>query len=307
LDLEPADHVDWVIATHAHDDHIAGFAEVVEACANARVVLPEASSAEEFFALTRIDSKLEFYDTRWRIYREFERALSEIEMTGRLQGSLHFGSAGKTFPIGGGAPGEPSLEFIAPSDYAVLLARRAIGHLLKAALKPGAPEQVARRDPNTFSAALILRCLGASILLTGDVRNGHPGWGWTHVIASFGAAGDIDVMKVAHHGDPNAHEPIIWHDWLRDDATALVAPYRPAGRPRPEDIERMCSAGRAVWTTCRSGSIAPSKDVRKTTAKLRGVAVHPKEVGGRVGQVRYRRRAGAEPTLESFGPSIRLC
>src|SRR5215471_12068784 len=54
IGLDPASSLRWVVATHAHDDHIDGIAEIVAQCPDARVALPSASSCEEFFALTKL-------------------------------------------------------------------------------------------------------------------------------------------------------------------------------------------------------------------------------------------------------------
>ena len=41
MGLDVAECVDWVVATHAHDDHISGFGRVVIECSNAQVILPQ--------------------------------------------------------------------------------------------------------------------------------------------------------------------------------------------------------------------------------------------------------------------------
>ncbi|MEJ7744202.1 MAG: MBL fold metallo-hydrolase [Nocardioidaceae bacterium] len=47
-----------VVATHAHDDHIAGIADIVERCETAGFVVPDATSREEFRTLLEADSEM---------------------------------------------------------------------------------------------------------------------------------------------------------------------------------------------------------------------------------------------------------
>lgn len=309
LGLDPATCVDWVVATHAHDDHIDGLGDVVSACEQARVALPAASSVEEFFAIERFDARLDFYNTRWRIYSEFERVLTELETSHRDLTYLYFVSAGKVLPFESVASDYvgPSLTFVAPSDYAVLQSKRVFGRLLQRAVDQTNAGRIASRDPNSFSSAVLVRCLEHVVLLGGDVKNGSTSWGWTHVVNSFPVVRQVDIFKVAHHGDPKSHHPTIWDDWLHEDSVAIVSPYRPAGRPRDGDIERMRQTGRQVWVTARPGSIPDSRDVRLAAAKLRRVARDVEEVSGMVGQVRYRRSARNGTTVQPFGPARQVC
>src|ERR1035437_5318170 len=56
VDLRSVTHV---VATHAHDDHIDGLAELLEASTEARIVCSGALTGKEFIALTEIDKELE--------------------------------------------------------------------------------------------------------------------------------------------------------------------------------------------------------------------------------------------------------
>jgi beta-lactamase superfamily II metal-dependent hydrolase len=309
LGLNPAECVDWVVATHAHNDHVKGLGEIVRVCGSASVVLPDASSLAEFFAITRIDQRLDYYDTNARVYSEFEQVISELELSGRAGSSLFYAIAGRRLPLGtamGAGAGGLEMIFLAPSDHAVTMAKRAFGRLLLQSTRPDAGERRTQRDPNTFSSALLLRCLDFALLLGGDVKNGSASWGWKHIAINFAVDREIDVFKVAHHGDPKAHHPPIWAEWLSDGATAIVTPYRPSGRPRDADVARIVTLGVPLWTTARSGAIAASSTVRRTDAKLRGTATGVAEAGGITGQVRYRRKGGGSPEVDVFGPAARL-
>lgn len=304
LDLEPAHCVDWVVATHGHDDHVAGFAETVIACANADVVFPDAACEEEFLAVAEIDQDLEFYSTRWQVYGEFDAALREMEGPAR-RAHLHFAGEGKHLPLGV-APGAPlELEFLAPSSYATLRSRKTFGRLLKLAVSGEGNKRLSCRDPNTFSLALMVRCLGKSVLLGGDVKNGSTAWGWRRVVMFLNQQSPANVFKVAHHGDPKAHDNTLWSQFLTQDCVCIVAPYRPSGRPKPSDIALMKTTHSDIYTTATASAIAPSKTVTDVKAKVRFLS-NVGEAGGVVGQVRLRQASGAAPVVQTIGVARRL-
>lgn len=306
LGVELRTDVDWVVATHAHDDHIDGLADIVETCASANVVLPQATDVDEFFALIKLDSRLEYYDTRWRIYREYERIFSILEQSRRHTSSLFFADLGTSLPITSPYSPRPSVElfFVAPSNLAVLRSKRVLGRVLHAAVGSG-KARLTKRDPNGFSSALIIRCPDCSVLIGGDVKNGGPGWGWRHATATLGIMAEIDAFKVAHHGDPKAHHNQVWTQWLKPDANAIVTPYRPSHRPRPADLARMLATGRDVWGTSDGGPIAKSKATRRVSAELRRVTTRVEEVSGYMGQVRYRRTAAGAIAIDLDGPAYK--
>ena len=304
LGLDPAECVDWIVATHAHDDHVSGFAQVVAECANAEVVLPAASDVVEFLAIEEIDKKLSFYDTRWTVYREYERVFAELKKPGR---SVHYASAGTVLPLGVGNHAEPilKLSFLAPSGYAIGLSKRAFAHLLRAAIQsPGG--RVSARDPNTFSIALLVTIGDFSVLLGGDVRRGTTQWGWRHIVANFPVDRPVTAHKIPHHGSKNAYEPQIWDQWLGADCVNMLAPYRPSRLPRDDVVALMASHRLPIWATAQSGELSASAAVKTARTMTRDVATRIEEDGGLMGQIRLRQRPGQSPKVSTLGPAFRL-
>jgi hypothetical protein len=293
--------VDWVIATHAHDDHIAGFAKVVRECSRAEVVLPNAADTMQFLALDDIDYDLSFYDTRWSVYEEYRKVFKELNTRTRR---VHYAGAGTVLPLGANVP-DLQLKFVAPSGHAVTQANRIFGRLLRAAVTSPAG-RVASRDPNVFSLGLIVSKGDFEVLLGGDVRTGTQQWGWKFAHVSYSQSRTVSVHKIPHHGSKNAYFADIWNDWLTEDCVNLVAPYRSSRLPREEMLTKMKQHGLPIWATARGADPSASPSARQARAQARDVAPRVIDQDDRMGQVRYRKRPGLPNTLEKFGPAVRV-
>lgn len=304
LGVDVANDVDWILASHAHDDHIDGLAEVARTCTNATVVMTAAATAEEIFSLAHLDKRLSYYGTRWRIYSEFHELWELLRASDRYL----LAAEGIVIPFGsnlGPVPPNLKMTFVAPSAYAQVQARKVWGQLLERA----SGDQVTRlapRDPNTFSAAVLIETLGFGVLLTGDVKNGAARWGWNRAVQHFDFEDRVDVHKVAHHGDPRAHHAVVWDEWMNDEAVALVAPYRSSRRPRPDDVARILSHGHPAWTSADAGPIAQPRSVRRVAASMHAIARNVEDAAGLAGRVTYRRVAGEEGRVEVVAPASQL-
>jgi beta-lactamase superfamily II metal-dependent hydrolase len=301
LNQDPADCVDWAIATHAHDDHIAGFAKVVRECSRAEVVLPTAAEAMQFLALDEIDYDLSFYDTRWSVYEEYRQVFKELERRSRF---VHYAGAGTVLPLGANPP-NLQLKFVAPSGHAVTQANRIFGRLLRAAIN-SPTRRVASRDPNVFSLGLIVSKGDFEVLLGGDVRKGTQKWGWKFAHVRYSQPRTVSVHKIPHHGSKNAYVEDIWRDWLTEGCVNLVAPFRSSRLPREEMLTKMKRHGLPIWATARGETPSASHTARQASAQARDVAPRVIDQDDRMGQLRYRKRPGQPYTLEKFGPAVRV-
>jgi metal-dependent hydrolase (beta-lactamase superfamily II) len=76
IGANPADCVKLIVASHAHDDHIAGLSQIVEQCESAAFVCSAALTKKQFFALLEFDQAIQAM-TRHSAYAEF-RKINEI-------------------------------------------------------------------------------------------------------------------------------------------------------------------------------------------------------------------------------------
>lgn len=306
IGVEVGRDVSWLVATHAHDDHVKGLARLVKECRAAKIVVPEASSFEEFLGLSKLDGRLAFYSTRYTVYSEYRTMMNHLRGNQELTRIVR-AQAGKELPLGASMRGDRvRIMCLAPSDAAVTMSRRALARLWTVASRSPGGQRVASRDPNTFCAAVVLHIGDIALLLGGDVLVGSANWGWRHIVGSFPYVRSIDGHKVPHHGSDSAYYATVWNDWLMETCISIVTPFRSSGIPDDEDIKNMKKHGVELWQTARSGAIKRPRDVIEAEGKLRSVTSGTVELaGGLMGQVRVRWRNG-RVRVEKFGPAFQV-
>jgi hypothetical protein len=309
------DAVRLVVATHAHNDHIAGMASVVASCINAEFVVSAAATKEEFFALMQFDKSISNF-VRPSAYSEYRKI--QAILGGRACARGGKGVPAYTYAVAdrplykrGAASGSAPacITALSPSDEAITRART---HL--AGLFPSADEIQKRLrppDPNTFSVALWVEVGEVALLLGSDLLRG-PGQscGWSAVLgSSLRPSGRAELFKVPHHGAPNAHHERVWSELLIENPVALIAPYRAGANPRPsaEDADRICHLTDRAYISARPDLPSRSAKVRRAASNLAGIAQNVSELEGTPGQVRARRRI-SEPDwgIDLVWPAVSL-
>jgi hypothetical protein len=310
-----AEHaVKLVVASHAHDDHIAGLADIVEKCASADFVCSMALTRPEFFALLETDEMMSDV-MRQSSYKEF-RAINDI-LTARANGRTSWPAytwavANRPIYLRQSVAGISSVRVTAlsPSDEAVT---RALMYF--AGLKPVAgsePRRVATADPNTLTAALWVEIGDSRVLLGGDLLVGPgQGCGWNAIMNSaFRPQEQADIFKVPHHGAPNAHHSGVWTDMVVGTPIAILTPFRRLKHPRPTqaDRDRICGLTYRAYITAQPKRPSQPAAVRRTAAQLSRTARDVWEPEGSAGHVRARLTPGSEDwTVDLADPATPLC
>lgn len=310
IGVDVSTQVKVVLATHAHDDHIAGIADVYEAAGASTLVLSSAATSEEFFAAVEADAEIEA-QLRKSVRAEYRRLLDIAEeraarakgwrpMKRAVEGlDLWSRSAENDVPAAWA-------RSLSPSHHAVSRAQLA---LATGTARAGTRRRLAGTDPNEFAVALWIQVGDDAVLLGGDLLAGPAACGWQAVVATFSPPAPAMYFKVPHHGAPNAHFDDVWAQLVRDGPTATMAPYRAGVTPRPsqEDVTRLKALTPHLYVTADPRRPAPNNRVRKTSATLAQVASNVRDPWGVPGQVRTRGMPGeAEWATEYFRPALRL-
>ncbi|MEX2621692.1 MAG: MBL fold metallo-hydrolase [Egibacteraceae bacterium] len=250
IGAEPATDVRLVVATHWHDDHVAGLSAVVETCSTADFVCSTALGSDEFLALVDLDARSG--DQR-RAVRELGVVFALLEDRGVIP---RWASADRPLWRGTGAPDDGTLDAevvaLAPSDATFTRSLHAFQRLLREQGAPVRP-RVRAVSPNLSSVVVWVRVGTDMAIFGGDLEaRADRSIGWGAVVDSTTRpTGRATLYKVAHHGSPNADAAEIWDKLLAAAPTATLAPFTHGRvvRPDAEDVQRICGRAGALHLT----------------------------------------------------------
>jgi competence protein ComEC len=115
-------------------------------------------------------------------------------------------------------------------------------------LSPDAAWTAAMMDPNEESVVLLVEYGGTRLVFTGDA-------GVPVERRLAGRVGDVDVLKVGHHGSRSATSD-AWLDELKPERAVIsLGAKNRYGHPAPEVLERLAARGIVVLRTDRRGTI----------------------------------------------------
>jgi beta-lactamase superfamily II metal-dependent hydrolase len=302
IGVDASSQVRLVVGTHAHDDHFAGLAQVLERCESAYFVCQGALVKEQFMALVEMDKRL-YPEVRKRALAEYGRVWDIVQQRSAARGGmlpLKFASQERSLLV---TDTGAKVMALSPSDQAHARSLQALADAFTAARSS---RKIGYIDPNELAIALWIEVAGRTVLLGADLLKGPAGCGWGAVLDFFYPAKKATVYKVAHHGSVNAHHDGIWEQLLVENPVALLAPYRP-GKPVPsrDDRQRICGLTTKAYITAKPDLPAQSKEIRREMAALGPLAKNVREPWGAPGQIRARSGPGQEAWDISLIPPAR--
>ncbi len=299
--------VRWLVATHWHDDHIRGFAKLVEECSNARVLHSAALENDEFTMLAALDSDSltegstgvkEMWKT-WNHLKRMQRGAPELASSDvRIyQRPLDLSPNCEIWSL---SPSNTSVSD-ALIDFSTQIAEA--GQPKRAIPKP-------KRNPS--SVVIWVRVGDVIALLGGDLeRSSDVTKGWQAIVNSSGRPSDkAHMVKIPHHGSRDAHDQSMWNDLLVPQPLVGITPFKQgnADLPRDSDRARIVGLTSQAWLTRNNASARPrrrsravSKTIEEATREFERLSVEP-------GRVTFRCNA-TQPedwTVDAPSPAIRL-
>lgn len=307
LEVDVAVAVKLIVATHWHDDHVRGMAELVTACQSAIFVCSNAIRPDEFIGTFAylpepptpgVSSGVQEMKRTFGVVTD-RRGSAKWALQDRV---LYERSPTQALPIG------CRIRALSPSDEAVTRSYRTIGGLLRAADRDSDGGRKFRRvgRPERNEGAVVVSVdievapMGerTCMVLGADLQE-DPHHGWTAVVAAWHERGRCaEVFKVPHHGSENGHSEDVWTSMLTEEPEVVVCPHV-NGRtrlPTDPDIDRLCNLSRNVHITAKGWR----EPIRRSGKVF--------ELPGPFGQVALRRRllpdsAWAPGYSEAAGPA----
>lgn len=300
IGVDPAENVSLIVASHWHDDHIRGMANLVQLCPRAQFCCAAALCSEEFLVYVGALER-----------RHLSSSGSGLrEMYGVFS---HLGEIAKTAPIHAIANRvlfsnkTCTVSSLSPDDSVLGRFLKSVGQLV-----PDRGENKSRvRDlsPNEASVALWIDAKEFALLLGADLEKE----GWRSIVVDGARPfGKASAFKVAHHASENAHEQRVWDEMLETDTFAVIAPWRLGGKilPKIDDAARILRATNNAWITNAdlSSPSKPRHSNRVVEKTLRESGVKMQQLSRDNHMVRLRRTigSGSHWTVETFGSARHL-
>ena len=122
--------------------------------------------------------------------------------------------------------------------------------------------------PNNGSIVLTMHIHGVTVLLAGDVEREASAEVVHESVLDPGRWGQVDVLKVPHHGSANRDDDLLDHV---DGRLALISVGKnnDYGHPAPSTLRSLAAHGFEVHRTDLEGDIAVVKDARGIRAVSR--------------------------------------
>jgi len=278
MEIDPAEQVKLIVATHWHDDHVRGMAEAVHACKAARFACSEALSPREL-----VQAIGSYTPPGWG-----SLSSGVEEMRGVFEGLVARAPRAEAMWVverkhlyerDGAIPCR--VMSLSPSDRMVRKSHESMADRIA----QGRTSRVPAPNLNLGAVVLLVEVGDAAMLLGSDLQE-VPGSGWTAVLACLtGGERQCEIFKVPHHGSVNGHLENVWRTMVTPEPQAVLCPHH-NGRnhlPTPADLERLCNLAHLHVTS--SGPPEPTLE--------HGRPMH-RSIGP-MGRVTLRRRVEAGP------------
>jgi competence protein ComEC len=123
---------------------------------------------------------------------------------------------------------------------------------------------------NQDSLVLHMSCGQLDVLLTGDATTGSE----ARMLAA-GVLGDVEVLKVGHHGSDTSTSADFLSAITPEDAVISVGAGNTYGHPHQETLDRLAAAGVTAYRTDLDGTVTLTSDCSTYSIATSGPAVTP--------------------------------
>ena len=292
IGVDPKEAVELIIASHWHDDHIRGLAQVVKACPDATFCSSSVLAEEEFLAYIL---PFEQYNPirAGSGVKEWVKILKMLDSRSLKKASvdrrIHRIDASES---GHGKACE--VWTLSPSDKMHELFLNTLADNMPQIRETKCKARAIK--PNHNCVVTWISIGDISILLGGDLEETSDSQtGWSAIVESTGRPQEkAMIIKIPHHGSNNAHNDDVWESMLVDEPYAILTPFNKSKLPKQSDVARIIDRTNNAFSTSKvttgksktNRSSAVERTIRETVGSIR--RIEPK-----IGMVRLRSSAEA--------------
>jgi hypothetical protein len=227
--IDPAS-VLMVAVSHWDNDHADGVAELLRSAPAARFVHPYVLDRERLLTLALVARKAAL-DGRPRGMDAFGEAMAGLDDDRPAEAAVSKTTLWEDEDV--------RVLALSPTSGAV---KDGLVSVASSLIQEPSKARAARSvTPNLTSMVLWIQTPTHRVLLGADLER-HAKHGWRGVIDdadTLRLGGLAHLLKVPHHGSEDADDDLIWSRLLEPGPHAVVTPYAPARRPRPDDVQRL--------------------------------------------------------------------
>lgn len=309
LGVDPSTSVRFIVATHWHDDHVRGLADLLESCETAEFWLSDALRSDEFLRVVKARGKRTLLSISGA--SEMERVLEILDQRKEATGSTghRYAVEGRPIWTRESAP-VVRVQALTPSDAAIDEGRTDIAGLLPERNRPR--NAVPTLTTNHAGIAIWIDFSGQHVLLGDDLEHSpNPNIGWQGVVRSrMRPDANAGLVKIAHHGSENGHSEEFWNELAPDQPVGMLAPFSRGNIELPTEngVSLLCERTSSLYASAalrppssRKRSGALGKEVKAATRWIRDT-LRP------AGRLTARWKVGASDwVVELEEPALQIC
>lgn len=310
IGVDPNTHLRRIIASHWHDDHVQGIAQLTKAASGATVVIPSCLVKEEFLKIVEVQKSHDGIGVLKKMtsgVREFGEVIDLIEARKRAgqQNVLSFAIANRDLMQVTGQGFTSSMRALSPSDEDFTRAIRAFASFQ---IKERSPKlRVPRIQPNHTAIVLWVKFNDFTILLGSDLEeHADVNRGWKAVCRlNPSPVGRAHVVKIPHHGSKGAHSEEVWENIIEDSPLSILTPFNRQKLPRNEDIDRIINLSSDAYSAAKRGGTKVQTRAAAVEKTIRESGIKVRSLEGKEGLVRFRLK-GTQRKIQLFGAATTL-
>ncbi len=305
IDIKPKEAVKQIIATHWHDDHIRGIADIFRVCEGSEFVCSSALQREELLTLcmaygSRPQMESTGIDELYEILQLIDQRSSKPSFIApKLASSDKLIFKNDFCTITSLSPSDVSL-FCALTDLADLIPKKKTRKL-----------RLFSQPPNHLAVVLWVETKNHHILLGSDLEEtGKSGTGWSVIISSTTRPeGKASLFKIPHHGSETGDYPSIWTELIEDNPVAILTPFSRRHLPTKNDVSRILSNTNKAYSTSPHRRVEPPKKSKVVEKQIKEVVRNYKQVDYSKGHIRLRaqmNKSGSDWSIDLFDGAVAL-